>query len=244
MLAKRELRRLSALFLPPNCLACDTIVERQGAVCARCWVDIEFIEKPFCNVLGVPFSYSMGDGALSAEAIANPPPFDRLRAVALYRGTARQLVTSLKFADRADLAPWMADWIVRSSDGVLSGRPVLVPVPLHRYRLFSRRYNQSAELARHVCNRSSARYKPHVLHRVKATRQQVGLGTRERLRNVSGAFRVPAEQRIEVDGQRVVLVDDVYTTGATLAACARALRRAGASQIDCLTFARVASGDQ
>ena len=126
---------------------------------------------------------------------------------------------------------------------MLEDHPVLVPVPLHRLRLASRRFNQSAELARHIARQTDGHYKPEVLVRIRATKQQVGLGAKERIRNVSGAFRVPSASKIEIKGRRVVLIDDVFTTGATLEACARALRRAGAAHMDCLTFARVAPGD-
>lgn len=237
------LRGLRDVLLPATCLTCDSGVDKQGVACAECWSQIRFIEKPYCTVLGTPFSYDLGTSVMSAEAIANPPRFDRARAVVLYDDMVRRLVRGLKFSDRTELAPWLAAWMVRASDGLLDGNAVIIPVPLHRWRLFGRRFNQAAELARNVARQSSQAYHPHALVRTRATKQQVGLGAKERARNVLGAFRVPAERVVEVKGRRVVLIDDVYTTGATLNACARALRRAGATQIDCLTFARVASGD-
>lgn len=230
------------VVLPPLCLSCDNAVGKQGGVCATCWGELRFIERPYCDVMGAPFSYELGQGALSAEAIANPPPFDKARSVVLYDDVARRLVQGLKFSDRTDLAPWMAKWMVRSGHEILQESPVLVPVPLHRRRLFSRRFNQSAELARAVASQANLRYLPEVLIRSRSTRQQVGLGTKERFKNVRGAFRIPSELEIHVKSQTIVLVDDVYTTGATLKACARALRRKGAARIHCLTFARVANG--
>ena len=234
--------QLRDLILPPTCLACDVQVGEQGMVCASCWSNIRFIERPFCEVLGIPFSYDLGNGALSAQAIADLPVFDSARSVVLYDDVPRKMVQGLKFSNRTELAPWMAKWMIRASDGMLANDAVIVPVPLHRWRLIGRRFNQSAELARAVGLETGLRYCPEILTRIRATRQQVGLGLKERQRNVQGAFRVPVDQQIHVKGSNIVLIDDVFTTGATLRACARALRRKGAERIDCLTFARVASG--
>lgn len=235
--------RLRDGILPPACLSCDRTTDKQGQLCAQCWSQMRFIEKPYCAVLGTPFSYDLGEGALSADAIANTPPFDTSRSVALYDDTARQLVHGLKFADRTDLAPWMSRFILRISEGRITKNSIIVPVPLHRRRLFIRRYNQSAELARHLAKLTSAHYRPDLLLRSRATLQQVGLGAKERENNVRGAFRIPKGFGIHIKGRHLVLIDDVYTTGATIRACARVLKRAGAVRIDCLTFARVASGD-
>ncbi|MEM8751204.1 MAG: ComF family protein [Pseudomonadota bacterium] len=246
--SRRSLLSLRDAVLPPACLGCDRQLAEPGALCATCWDTMRFIEKPYCSVMGMPFSYDLGDGVLSAEAIANPPPFERVRSVVLYDMIARQLVQSLKFSDRTDLAPWMASWMMRASDGLLDPPALIVPVPLHRWRLWKRRFNQSAELARPLALSAEGKargleYRPDVLIRSRRTRQQVGLKAKERARNVQGAFRVPTEKKIDVQGRRVVLIDDVYTTGATLKACARALRRGGAREVACLTFARVATGD-
>ena len=243
MLIANSLKGLRDLVLPPTCLACDKAVSRQGLVCPSCWSQLRFIERPFCEILGTPFSYDLGKGALSAQAIANPPAFDRARSVVLYDEVARQLVQGFKFSDRTDLAPWMSKWMVRAADGLLDEKPIIVPVPLHRWRLLGRRFNQSAELARHIARECGGQHLPEGLVRIRSTKQQVGLGAKERARNVRGAFRVPTERKIDINGRRIVLIDDVYTTGATLEACARAFRRAGALEVDCLTFARVASGD-
>lgn len=204
---------------------------------------MRFIVPPFCAIMGTPFSYDLGAGALSAEAIADPPPFDSLRSVALYDDVARRLVQGLKFGDRTELAPWMAQMMSRADQALPNTASLVVPVPLHRSRLLKRRFNQSAELARHLVKGKGGTYRPDLLVRSRATPQQVGLATRERHRNVRGAFRVRKGRSIEVRGAQIVLVDDVYTTGATMKACSRALRRAGAERINCLTFARVAPGD-
>lgn len=177
---------------------------------------------------------------VSPAAIADPPDFTRARAVVLYNEVARLLVHRLKYKDRTDLALTMARWMMRASDGLLEEADVVLPVPLHRRRLVWRRYNQSAELARAICRLSERLYGPDVLIRRRATRQQVGLSATARQANVRGAFAVRPEQKPMLAGRRILLVDDVLTTGATVNAAARVLRRAGAASVDVLTFARVA----
>ncbi len=229
-------------ILPPSCLACGIPISSEGGLCSTCWGRLTLIERPFCERLAIPFTFDLGDGALSAEAIADPPPFDRLRAVALLGDVARQLVHGLKYRDHLELVRWMALWMVRSGGDVIDDADVIVPVPLHRRSLWWRRFNQSAALAVAIAARSG---KPAVLDavkRIRPTGNQVGLGRKARETNVRGAFRVEAEKRIEVAQRRVLVVDDVYTTGATLKAVTRSLKRAGAATVDALVFARVARG--
>ena len=185
---------------------------------------------------------------LSPEAIADPPPFGRLRAAVLYDGLAARLVAALKYGDRTDLAVLMAGWMARAGRELLETADLVVPVPLHRGRLWRRRLNQAAELARHLVHQEKRRgqalaFAPTALVRAKATRSQVGLGRELRRANVRGAFAVPRWWKEAVAGKRVLLVDDVFTTGATVASATRALKRAGASEVDVLCFARVAVGE-
>ena len=234
---------LRDFLVPATCLSCGAIVGRDGGFCAGCWPGVRFISRPFCATLGRPFEYETGDGAISMEALSEPPPFDRHRCVMSYGEAARRLVSGLKFSDRTDLAPWMAELMTAFGRELLDDCDVIVPVPLHPRRLLQRRFNQSAELARHISTGSGKPGRMMSLIRVKATRRQVGLGRGERARNVQGAFRVPAAARPEIQGRRVLVIDDVYTTGATIKACARALRRAGAVRVDALTFAMAGLDD-
>lgn len=230
------------LVMPPHCLACERPVAQHGALCPSCWGGLRLIERPYCEALGTPFAYDIGLGALSAEAIADPPPFQRLRAVAAFDGAARDLVHGLKYRDRMDLARWMANWMERCGGELIATADAIVPVPLHRGRLWGRRFNQSALLAQLICRSTGKPFLPLALMRTKATKQQVGLSAANRELNVRGAFRVSAEGRIALAGRRVLLVDDVYTTGATMNAATRALLRGGAASVDCLVFARVVRG--
>ncbi len=235
--------RVRDVLFPATCLGCHEITGQQGTLCPKCWSSVRFIERPYCEVLGTPFSLDHGDGAISGDALADPPPFRRLRSVAAYGDVARKLVQSLKYQDRTDLAPWMAVWMARAGGDLLRDAAVIVPVPLHPMRYLSRRFNQSAELARALSRHSGVAFDPAILLRPKKTRQQVGLGATERQDNVRGAFAVAVAQNIKIAGKSVLLVDDVYTTGATVKAAAKTLQKAGAAHVDVLTFARVVPGD-
>lgn len=236
-------KRLRDTLFPPQCLGCQHIVAEPGSLCASCWAQVRFIERPYCEALGTPFAYDLGNGMLSADAIANPPPFRRARAAVGFSGVPRQMVQSLKYHDHPELARWMAAWMVRAGREILSEADIILPVPLHPRRFLVRRFNQSAELARHIARQSKRRFDPATLIRVKPTKQQVGLTANERQDNVRSAFKVRPEAEINVRGRHVVLVDDVYTTGATVMAATRALKKAGAGSVDVLTFARVITGD-
>jgi ComF family protein len=227
--------------LPQLCASCREPVGDAG-VCAACWSKLSFIAAPYCERLGIPFTYDPGPGILSMEAIADPPAYHRARAAVRYDDIARTLVHALKYGDRLDLAPTMGRWMATAGKPLLDGADALVPVPLHWRRQWARRFNQSALLAEVVAKAADIPVSYRALKRVKATSQQVGLSQAARAQNVQGAFRVPPDGKAEVAGRRLILVDDVLTSGATMDACARALLRAGAAQVDALVFARVVAG--
>ena len=235
------LRLALDLALPPLCPSCREPLGDGVGLCAACWSKLSFIEPPYCARLGIPFLYDPGPGLLSMEAIANPPAYDRARAAVRYDDVARALVVSYKYSDRMDLAPLMGRWMARAGTELLADADALIPVPLHWRRLWARRFNQSAALAGAIAAASGVPVLHSALKRVRATAQQVGLSKAERADNVQGAFRVPAEEKANVAGRRLVLIDDVLTSGATVDTCARALLRAGAAHVDVLVFARVVS---
>jgi ComF family protein len=226
------------IALPTLCPACREPVAGHG-LCAPCWSKLSPIARPYCERLGIPFAYDPGPGVLSMEAIADPPAYHRARAAVRFDDVARALVHALKYGDRLDLAPTMGRWMTRAGGELLADADALIPVPLHWRRLWSRRFNQSALLARTIAAESGVAVADSALKRVKATAQQVGLSQAERAQNVQGAFRVPPEQKASVANKRLILIDDVLTSGATSDACARALLRAGARSVDLLVFARV-----
>ena len=231
------------MLFPPLCPGCRRLVRRPGELCGTCWPQLRFFEKPWCEMLGTPFSHDPGEGAISPAAMANPPPFARARSAVAYEGVARKLVQRLKYGDQPELAPSMAEWMARAGTELIADADVIVPVPLHPRRYFSRRFNQSAELGRALAKQTGLPFEPDAVIRRKLTRQQVGLGLSERKDNVRGAFAVPKGAESRISGRRVLLIDDVFTTGATVEAVTRSLLRKGARAVDVLTFARALSGD-
>jgi ComF family protein len=225
--------------LPPLCPACRRPLAAAGGLCAACWGRIDFIAPPYCERLGIPFAYDPGPGVLSREAVLDPPAYGRARAVARYDEVAASLVHALKYGDRLDLAPMLGRWMATAGRELTARADALVPVPLHWRRLWARRFNQSAALAAAVGHVCGVPVEHGLLARARATAQQVGLGREARAANVQGAFAVPDAARPRVEGRRLLLVDDVLTSGATAQACARALSRAGAAGVDVLVFARV-----
>lgn len=228
-----------AIVYPPTCIGCGAATGDPHALCARCWSGIRFIERPYCERLGTPFAVDLGTALVSPAAIADPPVYGRARAVARFDDTARTLVHRLKYSDRLDLARALGAMMARSGAELAGGADVLVPVPLHPVRLWTRRFNQANALARVIGRTLERPCDPGLLARVKRTRPQVGLTRPQRGENLQGAFRVPDGARHRLAGRRVLLVDDVITTGATANAASRALLRGGAAAVDVLSFARV-----
>src|SRR3954452_10762738 len=227
--------------LPRLCPACRDLVTDQG-VCPTCWSKLAFIAAPYCPRLGIPFAYDPGPGILSMQAIADPPAYHRARAAVRYDDVARKLVHAFKYGARLDLAPLLGRWMARAGRDLFEGADALVPVPLHWSRLWARRFNQSAALAEAISRESGIAVAHAPLRRVKPTAQQGGLSRTERASNVQGAFRVAPSDKSHIAGRRLIIIDDVLTSGATSDACARALLRAGAAQVDVLVFARVVDG--
>ncbi len=239
---RAPLRLALDVALPPLCPACREPVGDALGLCAACWSKLSPIAPPYCERLGIPFVYDPGPGILSMQAIADPPAYARARAAVRYDDVARALVHAFKYGDRLDLAPVMGRWMARAGRELVRDAAAIVPVPLHWRRLWARRFNQSALLARIVSEAGGVPIVHEALKRVKATPQQVGLSRTERASNVQGAFKVAANGKADIAGRRILLIDDVLTSGATVDACARALLRAGAGNVDVLVFARVVDG--
>ncbi len=238
-LFRRVLTTLSDIVMPPVCLVCRAPIGDHDALCAGCWRDIDFIRPPLCDRLGMPLPFDTGGIMISAAAAADPPAYDRARAVASHAGSMRTLVHALKFQDRHDTRRLLGKWLIEAGGDLVGEADIVVPVPLARRRLLARRFNQAAILAREVARHGGLSYEPLALERRRATASQVGLSRGQRQRNVAGAFAVPEKRKATVSGRNILLIDDVITTGSTVGACARALRKAGATRVDVLALALV-----
>jgi ComF family protein len=231
------LRPALRFALPPLCLSCRVPVEDTDTLCPACWSTAGFIERPYCLRTGIPLAVDLPGEEMLWPAGDAPPNFSRSRAALDYGDTTGRLIARFKYGDRPDLARPFARWMVRVGEDLFPGCDLIVPVPLHWTRLWTRRFNQSALLAKGIAGATGLPLRTDVLRRVRRTPRQAGLGRKDRLGNVAGAFTVPDAARAGVAGKRVLLVDDVLTTGATGDAAAAALRRAGARDVDLLVLA-------
>jgi ComF family protein len=235
-------RRALDLVLPPHALDGGPRPLTSG-LSAEAWARIQFIEAPACDTCGLPFEYDLGVGARCVGCADRTWRFDRARAACLYDDASRDLILQLKHADRPELAGLLAHWLSRAAADLIEGADAVAPVPLHPSRLFARRYNQAAEIARPLARRTGLRFLPDILQRRRDTGGQGGRSARGRRQNVRGAFVVPEAALSRLRGRRILLVDDVMTTGATVDACAKALIAGGASGVDVAVVARVRAAE-
>jgi len=236
-LARNSVRGAVAFALPPRCPGCGTVVGEDHSFCLDCWRSLDFLGGPACGQCGTPIALAFDEEARCGACLADPPPFDRARAAVAYGPIARALALKLKYGRRPGIALTMARPMRRVGAAMLEGA-LVVPVPLHRWRIWSRGYNQAALIARALA-RDTGDLALDLVERPKRTPPLRGLGRLARERTVQGAFRINPAWKDKVKGRRVVLIDDVYTTGATAKGCARVLKRSGAKEVNLLCWARV-----
>ncbi|MDG1168367.1 MAG: ComF family protein [Sulfitobacter sp.] len=231
---------LNAIY-PARCLTCGAMVDGDFGLCGPCWRDTSFIGGTVCDACGVPLpGVDGGEHAHCDACLQTPRPWHRGRAALLYRDTGRKLVLALKHGDRQEIAYPAGLWLAQAARDVLTQKTLIAPVPLHWQRMIKRRYNQSALLAKALAHRVDRPMCPDLLQRFRRTRSLDGLGREERFKTLENAVRVHPRRRHRLMGRPVLLVDDVMTSGATLAACARACLDAGSGAVCIVTLARVA----
>jgi len=225
--------------LPARCLKTGDLVTGQGGLSAKAWSSIEFFAGPCCSACGLSFEHPVFPGTLCAACEARPPAFDRARSVFAYDDNSRSLLTDFKYADRTDFTPVFCRWLNRVGAELVEQADFIAPVPMHRMRLWQRRYNQAALLVHGISKTCDAMSAVDLLERQRSTKPQGHLSPIARARNVRGAFAVKSKWKNDIVGRSVLVIDDVFTTGSTVEEWARVLRKAGASRIDVLTLARV-----
>jgi ComF family protein len=228
------------LLLPPLCLTCDAAVDAPGHFCADCFRATGFITEPCCERCGAPFERAAGAVRICPECEEDPPPWQRARAALRYDDQARRVVLPLKYADRTEHAEALAPLMLRAGAILVREADVIVPVPLHRGRLIARRYNQAALIARAIGRLAGKPCLPDALQRTRSTTALAMLSAAERAAALQGAIAARALRASALAGRRVLLIDDVLTSGATARACTEALLGAGAAAVDVLVAARVA----
>jgi ComF family protein len=238
VLARSALRHAVDFALPPRCPGCGAITPEPHAFCLDCWQKLAFLGDPCCARCGLPFEFGVGAESQCGRCMADPPPFDRLRAAVAYGEVARAVALKLKYAGRPGMAETLAGFMARHLRGV-DPDAVLVPVPLHRWRIWKRGYNQAALIASALGKRAGLAVELDMLRRIRATPVLRGLGRRERALAMRGAFAVREGSRARLAARTAILVDDVFTSGATVDACAKALKRAGCGRVEALCWARV-----
>jgi ComF family protein len=229
--------------LPPRCLKCGDILSTVQGLCPDCWRKLTWLGAPCCACCGQPFPFDAGADSLCGACLQKHPAYDRARAVFRYDDESRDLIIGLKHADRTESVPALAGWMARAGTTLLETAEVIVPVPLHWTRLAARRFNQAALLAQAIGRNAELPVLPQALDRRRATRSQGHLGRMARFRNVKGAIAVAERQATAVTNRRILLIDDVITTGATVESAAKALISAGARSVDVLALAKVVRAD-
>lgn len=227
------------LILPPRCVVSGEIVGEQGTLSAQVWKNLRFITPPFCALCGYPFEFEAGPDSRCGACLAEEPPFAAARSALAYDDISRELILKFKHGDHLQAVPTLVGMMMRAGGEMIEGVAVIVPVPLHRWRLLRRRYNQAALLAVALARKSGKVCLADGLLRTRATPSQGHMKAKDRQENVRRAFTINPRHATGVEGKIVLLIDDVYTTGATVRECTQALLKAGAVEVRVLAVARV-----
>lgn len=228
------------LLIPLRCAKCGIILESSHGLCGDCWPLILFITKPYCACCGLPFDFEIEEGALCGVCSHTHPPYRTARSVFVYTAQSKDLILKFKHTDAIHSAPLFAEWMARLVQDM--DNPLCIPVPLHWTRLFMRTYNQAGLLAQEIAKLKGWAYTPSLLVRKRRTPSQGHLSKDARIKNIERAFAVPEGKKKALLGKTILLVDDVFTTGATLNACSKTLLKAGAKEVHGVTLGRAVKG--
>lgn len=232
------------LLLPPRCPMSGDIVDSPGTLSSAVWATLTFIEPPCCQICGLPFSFAIEEGALCGPCLADLPVFGKARSALVYNDASRDIILSFKHGDRLDSVPALVPFLKRAGAGLIEEADILMPVPLHRWRLLMRRFNQAGLLAQALGRVSGKPVLLDSLMRKRPTPSQGHLNAGQRAKNVKNAFEVLLKHHRLIAGKNILLIDDVYTTGSTVSECAQALLKAGAAGVNVLTLARVVRAER
>lgn len=229
---------------PPRCAVTGDEVETNGMLSPEGWAALQFISDPFCNCCGLPFEFKIEGVTLCGSCLAKRPKFEKARSALVYNDASRHVILGFKHGDQTHQVPSFMPWLKQAGKELLVKTDLIVPVPLHYWRLVKRRYNQAALIAKALAKETGIDYAPDILKRTRATPTQGFLNARERQKNVRNAFQVCVKKEEQVRGKNILLIDDVYTTGATVNECTKALLKAGAEEVNILALARVVKPNQ
>lgn len=235
---KNTMRHVWDVVYPPCCLACGDLVQENGTICAECWGGINFIADPQCEICGLPFEFAATDGNLCGACLQQLPVFSKARAVFSYDDVSRKIITSFKYSDKIEPQAVYAKWMARVGKEMLEEADIIMPVPLHRVKLLLRKYNQAALLAKELARISGKKIMVSALLRKKHTKAQAGFSRQNRLKNITGAFVINKKYLDKIAGKKILLIDDVMTTGATVTECSKILLKAKVARVEVLTLAK------
>jgi ComF family protein len=235
-------KQIINLLIPLRCVNCGSILESKQGLCISCWPLIPFMTKPYCDCCGLPFDFEIEEGALCGACSYELPLYKTARSVFSYTTESKDLILKFKHTDSIHSAPVFVTWMARCLEELEN--PLCIPVPLHWTRLFMRTYNQAALLACGIAKLKGWTYSPSLLMRKRRTPSQGHLSRKDRIKNVKRAFHVPQSKAAQLEGRTILLVDDVFTTGATLNACSKVLLKAGVKEVHALTLGRVVKPQQ